>query len=155
LLTAFSLNLHITYNREEIIYAIPKLPAENKTKAKGRSTMSELLPRLVRFRDAPAYLGMDRNRFNREVRPTVPEIRIGIQGIAFDRLDLDAWVEQYKGCSGRPAVTNYRSLELWDAKYRPALSKEKEACGTSKRGSSDIDFEKALGLIRSSKQNGT
>ena len=28
------------------------------------------LPRILRFRDAPAYLGMDRNRFNAEVRPT-------------------------------------------------------------------------------------
>lgn len=28
-----------------------------------------LLPRLIRFRDAPAYLGMDRNRFNSEVSP--------------------------------------------------------------------------------------
>ncbi len=55
-----------------------------------------ILPRLIRFRDAPRYLGMDRNRFNAEVRPYVTEIPIGSQGIAFDRLDLDAWVEQYK-----------------------------------------------------------
>lgn len=55
--------------------------------------MSELLPRLIRFKDAPRYLGMDRNRFNREVRPYLTQIPIGAQGIAFDRLDLDAWVE--------------------------------------------------------------
>ena len=29
----------------------------------------QIQPRLIRLRDAPAYLGMDRNRFNREVRP--------------------------------------------------------------------------------------
>ena len=34
-------------------------------------THSTLLPRLVRFRDAPWYLGMDRNRFNAEARPTL------------------------------------------------------------------------------------
>ncbi len=28
-----------------------------------------LLPRLVRLRDAPFYLGMDWNRLNRDVRP--------------------------------------------------------------------------------------
>jgi len=61
-----------------------------------------LLPRLIRLRDAPYYLGMDRNRFNKEVRPHVQEIPIGEQGIAFDRLDLDAWVEQYKTCNERP-----------------------------------------------------
>ena len=64
--------------------------------------MIMLLPRLIRLRDAPSYLGMDRNRFNQEVRPTLIAIPIGKQGIAFDRLDLDAWVEHYKhrnGCS--------------------------------------------------------
>jgi len=60
-----------------------------------------LLPRLVRLRDAPAYLGMDRNRFNREVRPQLTRIPIGQQGIAFDRLELDAWVEEYVSRNGR------------------------------------------------------
>ena len=60
-----------------------------------------LLPRLVRFRDAPAYLGMDRNRFNAEVRPFLTRIPIGHQGIAFDRLELDAWVEDYISRNGR------------------------------------------------------
>ena len=50
-------------------------------------------PRIIRLRDAPAYLGMDRNRFNAEVRPILTEIPIGVQGIGFDRLELDAWVE--------------------------------------------------------------
>ena len=52
-------------------------------------------PRILRFRDAPSYLGMDRNRFNAQVRPCVTEIPIGKQGIGFDRLELDAWVDDY------------------------------------------------------------
>ncbi len=64
---------------------------------------SKMQPRLLRLRDAPGYLGMDRNRFNAEVRPYVPEIPIGSQGIAFDRLDLDAWVDEYKSRNGRRA----------------------------------------------------
>jgi hypothetical protein len=55
--------------------------------AKRRTT--RFLPRFVRLRDAPNYLGMDRNRFNRSVRPHLVAIPIGKQGIAFDRLDLD------------------------------------------------------------------
>ena len=62
-----------------------------------------LLPRLLRFRDAPRYLGMDRNRFNAEVRPYVTNIPIGRQGIAFDRLELDTWADQYKSRNGRIA----------------------------------------------------
>ena len=68
---------------------------------KSVSTIIALLPRLVRLRDAPAYLGMDRNRFNREVRPHLTRIPIGQQGIAFDRLELDAWVEDYISRNGR------------------------------------------------------
>jgi len=72
---------------------------------------SAFLPRLVRFRDAPAYLGMDRNRFNTEVRPGLTEIPIGRQGIAFDRLELDAWVDDYKSRNGRPTA---RRRKPWD-----------------------------------------
>ena len=55
-----------------------------------------MTPRLIRFKDAPRYLGMDRHCFNREVRPYVVEIRIGKQGIAFDKDDLDDWVIEMK-----------------------------------------------------------
>lgn len=44
-----------------------------------------ILPRLIRLRDVPAYLGMDRNRFNAEVRRHLTEIPIGDRGVAFDR----------------------------------------------------------------------
>ena len=46
-------------------------------------TIPVILPRFIRLRDAPAYLGMDRHRFNSEVRPQLIEIPIGDQGISF------------------------------------------------------------------------
>lgn len=62
-----------------------------------------LAPRVLRHRDAPAYLGMDRNRFDAEVRPALTEIPIGDRGIAFDRSELDAWIEAYIAQRGRPS----------------------------------------------------
>lgn len=59
------------------------------------------LRRLIRLKDASVYLGMDKNRFNQEVRPHLIQIPIGKQGIAFDILDLDKWVDNYKACNGR------------------------------------------------------
>ena len=59
-------------------------------------------PRFIRFRDVSFYLGMDRNRFNEEVRPYLTEIPIGEQGIAFDRFELDAWADDYILRKGRP-----------------------------------------------------
>ena len=100
-----------------------------------------LLPRLVRFRDAPFYLGMDRNRFNAEVRPQLMEIPIGTQGIAFDRLELDAWVEQYKSRNGRPAQR--KGKLTWDERGCPVLSTG-VVSGTSTSGSDVVAFEKAL-----------
>lgn len=57
----------------------------------------------IRAKDAPRYLGMDRNRFNRLVRPYVTLIQYGPQTKVFDRLELDRWFEDYKRRNGRPA----------------------------------------------------
>lgn len=111
---------------------------------------SVMLPRLIRFRDAPMYLGMDRKRFNKEVRPSLVVIPIGDQGLAFDRLDLDAWVEDYIGRNGRPAQEG----ELWDAKERQ-VSTNVKASGTLTKRSTDDDFAKALARATSKKQKNT
>lgn len=113
-----------------------------------------LLPRLIRLRDAPTYLGMDRHRFNNDVRPSLVEIPMGTQGIAFDRLDLDAWVDDYIQCSGRPAVTRQRSLEQWDEKNRQVSLKE-ATTGISTKRSSDAEFERVLAQVTSKKQKST
>ena len=76
-----------------------------------------LVPRFIRLRDAPSYLGMDKNRFNRDVRPTLAAIPIGTQGIAFDRLDLDSWADDYKSRNGHPAAQPERE-KLWETKER-------------------------------------
>ena len=110
----------------------------------------QLLPRLIRLRDAPAYLGMDRHRFNDDVRPNITEIPIGSQGVAFDRLDLDAWVDDYKRCSGRPAAIHERSMEKWDENEHRG-SKSAAKLGTLTKRSSEVDFVKALALASSKK----
>ena len=110
-----------------------------------------IIPRLIRLRDAPSYLGMDRHRFNKEVRPKVTEVPMGTQGIAFDRLDLDAWVDDYIQCSSRPAASNRRNLEIWDENARQESTK-KVVTGKSTKKSLDSDFAKALVLATSRKQ---
>jgi len=60
-----------------------------------------VLPRFIRHKDAPAYLGVDRNKFDVEIRPALTEIPLGKRSLAFDRLDLDAWADEYKRRNGR------------------------------------------------------
>jgi hypothetical protein len=112
---------------------------------------SALLPRILRFRDAPRYLGMDRNRFNAEVRPHLTEIPIGIQGIGFDRLELDAWVDKYIARNGRPGR---KGVTTWDANEYPASSCG-PVSGTSTSTSSGGEFAKALAQLNSRKPSDT
>jgi hypothetical protein len=98
--------------------------------------------RFIRLRDAPSYLGMDKNRFNRDVRPHLCAIPIGTQGIAFDRIDLDTWADQYKNRNGRPAAQSQRS-KPWETKERQ-VSKSVVASGTSTRSFEEDAFAKAL-----------
>jgi hypothetical protein len=101
---------------------------------------ASLLPRLIRLRDAAYYLGMDKNRFNREVRPHVTEVRIGIQGIGFDRLELDRFADQYVARNGRPAAGG---KEPWDESAFQVSSVAVKS-GTSTNASEVDDFRKAL-----------
>ncbi len=109
--------------------------------------------RFIRLKDAPRYLGMDPNRFNAEVRPYLTVIPIGKQGVAFDRIDLDAWAEQYKGCNGRPGKA-MKGGKPWDAKEHRASSKGANS-GTSRRQSPVDEFEKALERATSQKRKDT
>jgi hypothetical protein len=110
---------------------------------------ASLTPRFVRLRDAPHYLGMDKNRFNREVRPHLTNIPIGKQGIAFDRLELDAWAEDYVRRNGRPAALPERR-KSWDNVNR-LVSPCAVGSGTSTKTSTERAFAKALAQAISGK----
>jgi hypothetical protein len=111
---------------------------------------STVPPRVIRFRDAPRYVGMDRNRFNSEVRPFLTEIPIGRQGIGFDRLELDAWVDEYIARNGRPAR---KGEKPWDANEYPASSCE-AGIGISTNASAGAEFARALKQVNLKKQSG-
>ena len=111
-----------------------------------------ILPRLIRLRDAPGYLGMDPNRFNEEVRPYLIEIPIGKQGIGFDRLDLDAWFEDYKSRNGRPGKRKGVD-KPWDAR-KSLVSTKGKGSGRLTRSSEEEEFARALARATSKKPNG-
>lgn len=118
---------------------------------RGMSAMRALLPRFIRLRDAPFYLGMDRNRFNREVRPCLTRIPIGRQGLAFDRLELDAWVEDYKSRNGRPA----KRSKIWDAEDHRASTDEATTGGLTRKSKDTEDWRKAVARLTLRRRNTT
>ena len=119
--------------------------------AKAQCPAPAIAPRLIRFRDAPHYLGMDRNRFNAEARPYLTEVPIGKQGVGFDRPELDAWFEDYKSRNGRPAR---KGANTWDARECPASSGE-AGLGMSTNASAGGEFAKALEQLKSKKRSDT
>jgi len=122
-----------------------------KTANQKASATPALLPRFIRLRDAPFYLGMDRNRFNAEVRQFLTRIPIGRQGVAFDRLELDAWVDDYMSRNGRPAERS----ETWDAENHRA-SKSEAIFGGSTRESKDTEeWQKAVARLTSRRRKST
>ena len=116
---------------------------------KSKALFPAILPRLIRLKDAPFYLGMDRNRFNTLVRPLLIEIPIGKQGVAFDRLDLDAWVDNYISRNGRLDRPNGGSS--WDAKKHQDSSNAAISGISTKKCEVDA-FAKALANATSEKR---
>ena len=94
-----------------------------------------VLPRFIRARDAHGYCGMSREIFNDQIRPYLVEIPIGTQGIAFDRLEMDDVLDDYKSRNGRPAINGGRT---WEVKEHQASLKERGS-GTSTKLSKDMD----------------
>jgi hypothetical protein len=108
-----------------------------------------ILARLIRLRDAPMYLGMDRNRFARVVRPYLTDIPIGKQGIAFGRLGLDDWVEQYKARNGLPSKLRG---EVISGGKESLGSIDEKASGTSTSRSAGSDFARRCNSGRKTTQ---
>ena len=60
-----------------------------------------LMPRILRLKHAPSYVGTNINFFNEIIRPNLTEIPLGSKGVGFDRHELDHWVDVYKKQYGR------------------------------------------------------
>ena len=141
-------SLSEVYRREADSPHYPMVPLKSASRTVCK--VEEFCPRVLRLKNAPTYLGMDKNRFNREVRPYVTEITIGKQGIGFDRLDLDEWFEEYKSCNGRPGKQK-GGKKPWDEK-RSRVSFKGMGYGTSTRSLEEEEFAKALERARSKRR---
>ena len=105
------------------------------------------IPRYIRHCNAPAYLGMCKEVFERDVRPYLTEIPIGRKGVAFDRLDLDAFADEYKRRNGRPATKEFS----WDEQERGAYPSKKTVQEPSIKSGVGEESSPGLGRYRSKK----
>jgi hypothetical protein len=118
------------------------VPARSLASPQSSDLHPRVAPRFIRLRDAPHFFGMDKNRFNREVRPCLTEIRIGKQGRAFDRLEMEAAAEEYMSRNGRPAAERSKPWDKTEGECQD--SNDVVESGTSTRSFTEREFAKAL-----------
>lgn len=107
-------------------------------------------PRILRANEAPSYLGMCNEEFRRTVRPFVSEFPIGVQGVGFDRLELDAWADEYiaQHSVKKTAPTN-RSFSRLDRTIASTSCCDKSKENSSSNTSTEKEaFQKALDFVR-------
>jgi predicted DNA-binding transcriptional regulator AlpA len=136
----------------------------NATAAKATS----IQPRFIRFGDAPGYLGMCRDEFNKTVRPNVREFPIGKQGVAFDRHELDEWADAYITARAieKAAVqvnnhprserhTGGKGATEWPKKQLQGSRKCRTASGRLTKNTEENEFKKVLELVTGRKRSNT
>ncbi|WP_315809408.1 hypothetical protein [Pseudomonas sp. C9-3] len=129
----------------------------------SRRRQPPFAPRFIRAKDAPAYLGMCRDEFNKTVRPHVHEFPIGSRGVGFDREELDAWADSYieqqaiakpAGSANNQGAASAKESTQWREKESRA-SRRGTGSGISTRKSTENDFTRALALVTGQKRKST
>lgn len=123
-----------------------------------------LLPRFIRAKQAPAYLGMCRAVFDTEVRPYVHEFPIGERGVGFDRKELDDWASAYVEAKSidkkrapeqqLPRSERQKGDKSW-RENRSQASLKGKVSGISTRRSTAKDFTNLLEQLTGKKQSAT
>lgn len=116
---------------------------------KSERTTISMQPRLLRMRDAPAYLGMSERVFNQIVRPNVREVVIGVQGVAFDREELDRWADAFIDANAvvKPERANRPARAVEPVPKRRAPTVTIKPLNTGKN-----EFQQALDVARRAKK---
>lgn len=121
-----------------------------KTKLDSQRAAARMHSRFIRLRYAPDYLGMNRNSFNKDVRPFITEISTaGVRGVSYDRIDLDKWADKHKQQNSRPGDND----ELCQIQPQASTRKRKVKYGTSINISVDDEFTEALKRVKNRKQS--
>ncbi len=137
--------------RSKLLLELMQVSCTNKDCPTNSPHSAQLWPRVIRASDAPRYLGLDKNKFNKIVRPYITAVPLGPHSVGYDRLDLDRWWEEYKSRHGRPGAEQIGGNQQWDEEL-PRVSRPAKVSGTSTRSSKVSEFAKALERVTRKKQ---
>jgi len=112
--------------------------SENSYKTYFVYNGSSLIPGIVRLRDAPYYLGMNKTFFRDTVQPYLTRIPIDKKGIGFSREELDRWIAYAQATIGQPP----KKQPPWEKFHMPA-SKPEEIAVENKKSLKKIRINKS------------
>jgi hypothetical protein len=114
-----------------------------------------ILPRFIRATNAPHYLGMCKDVFASDAKPHLKAIRIGKRGVGYDRLDLDAFADDYKARNGLPEENQNGGLE-WEPQEQRESPLKMTAPEPSTKSGAGIESSPGSGQSRKTKlKNGS
>ena len=68
-------------------------PQSSETPTHLTDLSAKYKAKVIRLEFAPGYLGMNKNKFNQDVRPFLQELSFGDRSVGFNRSQLDKWVD--------------------------------------------------------------
>lgn len=86
---------------------------------RAERSRAQIAPRFIREADAPGYLCLEVEEFDIQVRPYIDAIPVGSDEIAFDRMDLDRWADEYKQRHAPSAASTGQSKAQQSAPSTP------------------------------------
>lgn len=110
-----------------------------------------LQPRIIRAGQAPSYCGMCERLFNAEIKPSLTKIQIGVQGVGYDRFEIDEALDDYIARYGR-APKKGKEEHNQCKNEEPPVSGKLMGSGISTKPSTVRDFAKAARRAKSTKQ---
>ena len=122
--------------------------------AKQQQKLLPFTPRIIRAKDAHAYLGMDKATFKREIRPYLTVIKLTEnKSRGYERTEIDIAFDEFKATrSVAPKKLLAEENVTWQKKRQGSGSTIKANAGLSTKLSMDNAFTNALNMEKMRKQ---
>jgi hypothetical protein len=101
-------------------------------------------PRILNQKQSAYYLGMSVNTFKDDVRPDLTPVPMEGRQIKYDRLDLDAWLDEYKS---RNALSNTKGEDQWERR-QDSTCEAKSGISTNASSESTSGNQPGLAIVK-------
>ena len=114
-----------------------------------------LQPRIIRAGDVMDYCGMSRLIFKEHIKPNLTRIQIGVQGVGYDRFEIDRVLDDYIARYGRAPAVKEENDTCENIKSPVVVSSTGMVSGISTKPSTEADFAGVVARVTKLKPKGS